>query len=384
MKILNIVIFGLSITSSWGNGHATTFRSLAKALSRRGHKITFFEKDVPWYAAHRDLPSPGFCSTILYHSLDEVNAYEATIAHADLVILGSYVADAEQLAKTISALSPACFAFYDIDTPVTLEALNNDQCAYLTAAMIPMFDVYLSFTGGPTLNKLEQEYGAQRTYPLYCSVDPELYFPETITVGILEKTFPMQYALGYLGTYSSDRQPTIEKLLLETARRASDKYFCVAGAQYSANINWPGNVKQIEHIPPHQHRHFYNSQQFTLNVTRRAMITAGYSPSVRLFEAGACGTPIISDYWEGLDSFFTIGEEILVAQSTDEMIEYLNMSPDDRLAIGRRMWQKIQHNHTSTQRAIEIEELWQMITAQAFTTHIFPATQFNATQYQRT
>lgn len=358
MKKLKIVIFGLSITSSWGNGHATTFRSLAKALDHRGHKVSFFERDVPWYATHRDLPHPPYCTTHLYQSVDDLDLYETLIAQADLVILGSYVPDAEQVAHKISALSPPCFAFYDIDTPVTLEALRNEDCSYLTAEMIPDFDVYLSFTGGPTLERLQHEYGAKRARPLYCSVDPELYFPETVAVGLSEKNYTLQYALGYLGTYSPDRQPTVQALLIDTALKAPAHRFCVAGAQYPGSVRWPGNIKIFEHIPPHQHRHFYNSQWFTLNVTRQDMIKAGYSPSVRLFEAGACGTPIISDYWDGLNSFFTIGEEILVAHSTEEVLDHLNMHQDDRLAIGRRMWQKVHSHHTSAQRALELEAIW--------------------------
>lgn len=361
MKKLNIVIFGLAITSSWGNGHATTYRSLVKALNHRGHKVAFFERDTAWYAAQRDLPHPSYCKTYLYQSAEDLNLYETLIGQADLVILGSSVPDAEQLFHKISALSPTCFAFYDLDTPVTLKTLGTEQCSYLTADMIPGFDVYLSFTGGPTLERLQNEYGAKHARSLYCSVDPELYFPETVAVGLSEKNYSLQYALGYLGNYCADRQPTVQKLLIDTAHKASESKFCIAGAKYPVSVRWPTNTKVFDYIPPYQHRHFYNSQWFTLNITRQDMITAGYSPSVRLFEAGACGTPIISDYWNGLDSFFAIGEEILVAHSTEEVLDYMHMHQDDRLAIGRRMWQKVHSHHTSAQRALEIEAIWDEI-----------------------
>lgn len=367
MKNLNIVIFGLSITSSWGNGHATTFRSLVKALHTRGHQITFFEKDVPWYAAHRDLATPPFCQTILYRTASEIDAYEATLAAADLIILGSYVADAPYLVKKIPTTTSACFAFYDIDTPVTLEKLRKDECEYLTLDMIPVFDVYWSFTGGPTLTRLEKDYGAQRARPLYCSVDPELYYPyNPLRKSSQPVSFPYppnHYSLGYLGTYSDDRQPTLDRLLTTTAKKMPETRFCVAGAQYPDMIRWPGNVQLIEHIPPHQHRHFYHAQRFTLNVTRQDMIKAGYSPSVRLFEAGACATPVISDYWEGLDSFFSIGNEILVASNSDEVRHFLHMHEDDRLAIATAMWRKVKSSHTAGHRATEIENLWQEISS---------------------
>lgn len=352
MQALNIAVFGLSITSSWGNGHATTFRSLTKALHRRGHQVTFFERDVPWYASNRDFPKPPFCETILYSSLDEVAKRQADWADADLIIIGSYVPQARQLLETIREGNPACLAFYDIDTPVTLAKLERGDFEYLSPEMIPQFDLYLSFTGGPSLERLEKTWGARRARPLYCSVDPELYHPEPRTSQQLRCT------LGYLGTYSDDRQPTLEKLLIEPAKRMPARKFAVAGAQYPKEINWPANVEHIEHIPPQRHREFYNSQRFTLNVTRANMIDAGFSPSVRLFEAGACGTPVISDHWEGLDHFFAIDEEILVARNSSEVIDYLNMDDSARRDIGERMRNSVLKHHTADHRARELEEYW--------------------------
>lgn len=357
MKNINIVVFGLSITSSWGNGHATTYRSLLKALAARGHKITFFEKDVPWYANHRDMPEPSFCRTVLYSELDELDNHLNTLAQADLIMLGSYVQQAGELVDKIAPLAPPCFAFYDIDTPVTLAKLAKGDYEYLHPAMIPRFDVYLSFTGGPLLNKLEFDYDAQRARALYCSVDPELYHPLNAA-----NISPKPYALGYLGTYSDDRQPTVEELFIEPARASSQLRFALAGSQYPSDVRWPENIVVNEHVPPHEHCQFYNSQRFTLNVTRRDMISAGYSPSVRLFEAAACGTPIISDYWQGLDSLFNIGEEILIARTRDDVVKHLAMPEDERLAMGRRLREKVLHSHTSAHRAQELEQHWQEVT----------------------
>lgn len=356
MKKMNIVVFGLSITSSWGNGHATTYRSLLKALAARGHHITFFEQDVPWYAAHRDMATPSFCRTVLYRDPDELEDHITTLAQADLIIMGSYVQRAGELADKITTIAPPCFAFYDIDTPVTLAKLAKGDYEYLHPSMIPRFDVYLSFTGGPLLNKLEYEYGAQMARPLYCSVDPDLYFPQP------DASQSKPYALGYLGTYSDDRQPTVEELLIAPAQERRDLLFCVAGSQYPESVSWPNNVDVTEHIPPHQHCDFYNTQRFTLNVTRRDMISAGYSPSVRLFEAAACGTPIISDYWQGLESFFDIGKEILVAQNREQVLEHLALAEDERLQMGHRLREKVMHAHTSAHRAQELEQYWQEVT----------------------
>ena len=349
MRPLDICVFGLSITSSWGNGHATTYRSLIKALARRGHKILFFERDVPWYAENRDLAEPPYCRTILYRTFDELTAWRETIAQADLVILGSYVPEADQCVKWLKQLTPGCLVFYDIDTPVTLAKMARGDFEYLHPTMIPEFDMYWSFTGGPILDRLEKEYGARRALPLYCSVDTDLYYPAA-GEGFAD------IALGYLGTYSIDRQPTVDELLLQPAHALVAASFIIAGAKYPQSLHRPENVRWISHLAPAQHRDFYNAQRFTLNVTRMDMIEAGYSPSVRLFEAGACGTPVISDFWPGLDSFFTIGKEILVARNRHEVLEYLALPETDRLDIARSFHKKVLAEHTSEHRAMEVEK----------------------------
>ncbi len=363
MKKLDIVIFGLSITSAWGNGHATTYRSLVKALALRGHRITFFEKNVPWYEKNRDLAEPPFCRTVLYTSVKELGAWGDILEQADLVILGSYVPDSQKCAAIIKRLTPACFAFYDIDTPVTLAKLERGDFEYLHPEMIPEFDMYWSFSGGPILQKLEKDFGARRAMPLYCSVDTDLYYPDR-EGSFSRNSDRKKILLGYLGTYSEDRQPAVDELLVEPARILDGSRFCVAGAQYPEAIPWPENIELISHIPPSGHRSFYNAQRFTLNVTRSAMISAGFSPSVRLFEAGACATPVISDFWPGLDSFFRIGEEILVAGTSREVLEYLDIDDEQRLKIAEGFRNRIMKSHTSRHRALEVESYWQEVSAQ--------------------
>jgi spore maturation protein CgeB len=346
---MNMVIIGLAMTSSWGNGHATTYRALVRALAARGHDVLFLERDVPWYAENRDLASPPYCRVRLYRDRDELaRTCAAEIAAADLVIVGSYVPEGIAIADFVLRTAGGCTAFYDIDTPVTLAALQRDAAAYLERRQIPAFDLYLSFTGGPTLARLEREFGARRARALYCSVDPDMYFEEPE----IAKT----YDLGYLGTYSEDRQPAVEELLLAPAR-AYGGAFVIAGAQYPHGLAWPANVEHVVHLPPAQHRPFYNRQRFTLNVTRRDMIEAGYSPSVRLFEAAACATPIISDAWDGLDTIFTPGREILIARHAADTLAYLRDLPEsDRVAIAQRARAVVLESHTSAHRATELEQ----------------------------
>jgi spore maturation protein CgeB len=346
---LRFVIFGLSITSSWGNGHATTYRGLVRELERRGHHTLFLERDVPWYAANRDLPQPPWGQTILYNSLDEVrDTFRNEVRDADAVIVGSYVKDGVPLGEWVTAEAFGVTAFYDIDTPVTLGKLKARDFEYLSPDLLPKFDLYLSFTGGRILNVLEEQWGARCARPLYCSVDPYAYYPEPC-----EKT----HELGYMGTYSPDRMPGLNELLIEPALRHPQGRFIVAGPQYPPEIEWPPNVERVQHLEPSRHRAFYNSQSFTLNLTRAEMAQWGWSPSVRLFEAAACGTPIISDAWEGLDEFFEPDREILVARSAADTLRYLQESTQkEREQIGARAKAKVLGAHTAEHRAQQLEQ----------------------------
>ena len=344
---MKIVVFGLSLSSSWGNGHATTYRALLKALAARGHEITFFERDASWYADNRDLPAPTYCSLVLYTDLDIVSDIRKQIKDADLVIIGSYVPEAIHLARLLRPIAKR-LAFYDIDTPVTLAALERGEWEYISPDTIPLYDIYLSFSGGPLLELLKGRYGAARAEALFCAVDPEQYYFKTT-----EKI--RRWALGYLGTYSDDRQPTLDTLLLETARQSPDLEFVVAGPQYPSGIDWPGNVQRIEHLPPALHADFYNDLCWALNVTRSDMVAAGHSPSVRLFEASACGVPIISDAWVGLSDIFEVGKEIEVATTTHEVLRLLATDSESRQAIGLAGRSRTLAQHTAAHRAVELE-----------------------------
>jgi spore maturation protein CgeB len=346
---LKFVVAGLSITSSWGNGHATTYRSLIRELCARGHDILFLERDVPWYAANRDLPHPIWGKTELYSSIADLKErFTKQIQKADIVIVGSYVPQGMQIGRWIIEIAEGITAFYDIDTPVTLAKLQKGDDAYLSADLIQHYDLYLSFTGGPALDVLQNRYGSPTTKTLYCSVDPYLYYPENI-----EK----KWDLGYMGTYSEDRQPPLTRLMLEPATRWPQGRFVVAGPQYPHSIQWPDNLERIEHLPPAAHRKFYNQQKFTLNITREEMVRLGYSPSVRLFEAAACGIPIISDSWEGIETFFQPGTEILISNGPEDTLRYLSETTEEqRRSIGEKARQKVLNEHTASHRARQLEE----------------------------
>jgi spore maturation protein CgeB len=344
---LNCVFLGLSITSSWGNGHATTYRGLIKELWRRGHSITFLERDVPWYAENREFDHLPYCRVLLYSSLEELkDKYAAIVRSADLVLVGSYVPEGIAIGRWITCLVPKCAAFYDIDTPITLANLRAGTCEYISPDLYPKYHLYLSFTGGPTLDFIERKLGSPCARALYCSVDPSLYYPERR---------PPQWDLAYLGTYAPDRQPSLQSFLLDVATLNSDSKFAVIGPQYPESIIWPGNVERSNHLPAADHRYFYNSQKFTLNLTRQDMVRAGYSPSVRLFEAAACGTPILTDIWPGLDTIFKPGREILAVRTSRDVTSYLQMPDEERLEIGERGRKRVLRFHTASVRAEQLE-----------------------------
>lgn len=351
-----VVMLGLSITSSWGNGHATTYRSLMRELCARGHEVLFLERDTEWYAANRDLPRPPYGQVALYSSFRQLRErFGERIRQADLVMLGSYVQEGARIGEWLNRIAEGITAFYDIDTPVTLAGLEKGPLDYLEASLIPRYRIYLSFTGGPILSKIEKDFGSPMARPLYCSVDPRLYFPEQRA---------NQWDLGYMGTYSDDRQPALDELLLQPARDWRHGRFVVAGPQYPAWIRWPHNVKRFTHLAPGKHRAFYNAQRFTLNVTRADMIEAGYSPSVRLFEAAACGTPVISDFWEGLDSFFEPNEEILIANSSEESLYFLlETSETERRRLAAKARARVMASHTARHRVLELESYMEEVLA---------------------
>jgi spore maturation protein CgeB len=357
---VRIVILGLSITSSWGNGHATNYRALVRALEVGGHDVCFLERDVPWYAANRDLPEPPHGRSVLYRSLDELlSDHTAAVAAADLVVVGSYVPEGVEVGAWVQRTAGGVTAFYDIDTPVTMAALERGDCEYLTPELVAGYDLYLSFTSGPTLDVLHHTYGSPRPRAFHCLVDADAYRPLDL---------PWRWDLGYLGTYSDDRQPVLDRLLLQPARQRPDLRFVVAGPQYPDSIEWPANVERIEHLPPAEHPTFYASQRLTLNVTRADMVRAGWSPSVRLFEAAACAVPVVSDRWDGLHSFFVADREILVADAADDVLRHLDgVGADRRAAIGTAARARVLAEHTADQRAGELERHVAAVLAESVT-----------------
>lgn len=348
---MKITIFGLSVTSSWGNGHATTFRALCRALHQRGHRIVFFERNVEWYENNRDLPHPPYCEVKLYEQWNQVLPdVREQLRESDVAVVGSYFPDGIAALDEVLSSNVAVKAFYDIDTPITLRGLQQQgKTDYLLKSHLPELDIYFSFTGGPALAELESDFQVPLAVPLYCSVDPERHHP-------LPRSADFACDLSYMGTYAADRQPKIEQLLCNTALRLPEHTFIVAGPQYPESITWPVNVQRLMHLEPRDHAALYCSSRLTLNVTRRDMVMTGYSPSVRLFEAAACGATIVSDNWPGLETFFTPGKEILLPVSSDDVVRYIcDYSDAELTGIGRAARERVLSLHSNQERAREFE-----------------------------
>lgn len=348
---MKLVVFGLTVSSSWGNGHATLWRGLCRALGRRGHQVLFFEKDVPYYAQHRDLTELPGGELRLYDNFDQlIPEADRELSDADVAMVTSYCPDGIAATDLVLSSSVAVRAFYDLDTPVTLHNLSaGESLCYVGPRGLADFDLVLSYTGGAALDQLQSRLGATCVAPLYGHVDPEVHRP----VGPEDR---YRADLSYLGTYAADRQAALEALLIEPARRMPRRRFVIGGAQYPAGFPWSDNIFFVRHMPPSEHPAFFCSSRLTLNVTRQAMAAMGYCPSGRLFEAAACGTAVVSDWWEGLDTFFTPGSEILVAGSTDEAVAALELSDKEISAIARAARERTLAEHTSDCRARELEE----------------------------
>jgi spore maturation protein CgeB len=351
---MKIVVFGLSISSSWGNGHASLLRGLFRALHAQGHQIHFFERDVPYYAQHRDATSLPYAHLHLYSDWREnFDAARQVLSEADAGIVTSYCPDGVAACELVLESRVPRAVFYDMDTPVTLSRLEKSEVVpYIPKEGLGGFDLVLSYTGGKALDELRRRLKARRVAALYGWVDAELYQPVGRCGGFAAD-------LSYLGTYSSDRQETLEDLLINPARRLGGCEFVIGGAMYPNINSWPPNIRYFEHVPPSEHRAFYSSSPLTLNVTRGSMAAMGYCPSGRLFEAAACGAAILSDWWPGLDTFFQPDEEILIARDTADAVSAICRDRTLLSRIAFRARERTLACHTAEIRAQRFLELIQ-------------------------
>lgn len=348
---MKIAIWGLTVSSSWGNGHATLWRGLIRALGAQGHEVVFVERDQPWYADHRDLHELSGGRLLLYRDWNEVLARRRELLDADAMMVTSYCPDAQAAHALIHEQGRGLTVFYDLDTPVSFGRLQaGERVDYFPDEGLQAYDLVLSYTGGPALDALRDRLGARRTAPLYGHVDPQAHRP------VLPRDL-YRGDLSYLGTYAADRQPVVQRLFIEPAAAASDRRFVLGGSSYPADFPWQPNIWFMNHVAPPDHPAFFCSSRLTLNVTRADMAAMGWCPSGRLFEAAACGVPIISDVWDGLDRFFRPGEEILFAQRAEDVLDALSLSDVELHRIADAARTRVLAEHSSEHRARDLVRL---------------------------
>ncbi len=248
----------------------------------------------------------------------------------------------------LAAARPAR-VFYDLDTPITLSRLSRGETTtYIGPRGLEDFDLVLSYTGGAALDRLESDLGARRVAPLYGHVDPDVHRP-------VEPLPRFASDFSYLGTYAAERQTAVEMLFVAPARRRPERRFLIGGAQYPQDFPWTDNIFFVRHLPPPEHPAFFASSRLTLNVTRQAMAEMGWCPSGRLFEAAACGVPILSDWWEGLDAFFEPGRDVLVGRTSEDAVAALDLGDAELKRMAANARERVLAEHTSAQRALDFE-----------------------------
>ncbi|KAA6456965.1 glycosyltransferase [Acidobacteria bacterium AB60] len=353
---MHFVIFGLTATSSWGNGHATLWRGLMKSLARRGHTVTFFERDERYYAAARDgWETPKGVSIRLYDSLEKIRQEASReLNQADVGMMTSYCPEADLASKLLLDSNSAVRAFYDLDTPVTLHGYKaGREVPYLPEGGLGDFDLVLSFTGGKALDDLRVLLHARQALPLHGWVDPDTHAPA-------EPREELRGILGYLGTFAKDRQGALVELFVQPAARLARDRFVLAGAQYPEDFPWGPNLYFVQHLEPALHSSFFSSTKATLNVTRAAMAEYGFCPSGRLFEAAACGACILSDSWDGIETFFQPGSEILLVRNCEEVIAALGKEDAELRRIGALARQRALEEHSADHRVRTLETYCQL------------------------
>jgi spore maturation protein CgeB len=277
---------------------------------------------------------------------------QAELRDADAAIVTSYCPDAMGACEIVLSADNVFHIFYDLDTPVTLDALESGKSVeYIPQRGLGDFDLVLSYTGGKAIEMLRDKLGARAVEPLYGCADPAVHKP-------VDPVPEYRCILSYLGTYAKDRQEKLEQLFIGPARRMGLERFVIGGSMYPQEFPWLNNTWYVAHVPPERHPAFYCSSRFTLNVTRGAMAKMGYCPSGRLFEAAACGVPIISDYWEGLEKFFAPGVEIVRAESADDVITALRMDDNERRKIAEAARERTIEENSANKRTIELENIF--------------------------
>ena len=354
---LDLVIIGRSILSSYGNPQADLYRGLVGELAQHGHRTVFLEKASSELEQPRDMLRTPYCEVWTYADLESLKSdYRDAVRAADIVLLGSAVEGAAEISDWLANEAQGTKIYYDTDLGRTLKSLEagNTDNECLSCRTIPVFDLYLSTTGGPALESLAQEYQLRCARPLYESIDPYFYY---------RTDAQKEYELGFIGQNKDHRAARLERLLIEPARLTPNRQFALVGNGYDAtNSNWPRNLTFLEYLPDTNVVDFYNRLHCSLVLNRQDRRELGYTPSKRLLAAAACGVPILVDSWAGLDDFFENGRDCYVVETEQDVLDVLyQLAPEVRRKVGASARERVIDEHTTAHRAAQLLRYWEEV-----------------------
>jgi spore maturation protein CgeB len=351
---LDVAFFGSSLVSAYWNGAATYYRGMIRALHARGHRTRFYEPDAYDRQAHRDIPDPSWAQVVVYPSQDEAGVRRALgdARGADLVVKASGVGvfDALLEAAVLDLQGPRTLvAFWDVDAPATLERVQADPNDPFRA-LIPRYDLILTYGGGAPVVAAYQALGARECVPIYNALDPATHYPVAP-----EPRFAGD--LGFLGNRLPDREARVEEFFLRAATLLPRARFLLGGSGWG-DKPLPPNVRDVGHVYTRDHNAFNCTPRAVLNVARDSMARYGFSPATRVFEAAGAGACVLTDYWEGIEQFLEPRHEVLVARDGAEVAEQIGaLTPERARAIGQAALRRVLAAHTYAHRAAQLEAL---------------------------
>jgi len=351
---MKIAFFGSSLVSAYWNGAATYYRGIIRALNELGHQITFYEPDAYDRQQHRDIPDPDWARVVVYPAEGDAGVLEA-LEHArgvDMLVKTSGVGVHDELleAAVLDVKDSHTLAvFWDVDAPVTLDRVKTNPHDPFKE-LIPRYDLVLTYGGGEPVVRSYQALGARECVPIYNALDPDTHHPAPV-----DQRFACDLAL--LANRLPDREARIEQFFFAAAERLPERQFVLGGSGW-ADKAMPMNVKYVGHVYTRDHNAFNCSARAVLNVNRDSMASYGFSPPTRVFEAAGAGSCLITDAWEGIETFLTPGREVLVAHDADEVVQHLeSLDQAKAKGIGDAALRRVLAEHTYSHRAVELQEL---------------------------
>jgi spore maturation protein CgeB len=353
---MKIAFFASSLVSAYWNGAATYYRGIVRALHERGHQVTFYEPDAYDRQKHRDMADPPWARVVVYSaaSEQEVLATVEQARRADLVVKASGVGVHDELLEraVLDLQGPGTLvAFWDVDAPATLDRMHGNA-ADPFRALVPRYDIVLTYGGGEPVRQAYLALGARDCVPIYNALDPSTHHP-------VDPEPRFEGDLGFLGNRLPDREARVEEFFLRAAAQLPQRRFLLGGSGWG-DKGLPVNVQYLGHVYTADHNAFNCTPRAVLNISRESMARYGFSPATRVFEAAGAAACLITDAWEGLDTFFAPGEEVLVAHDGDEVAQHVRALDAARArAIGQAAYRHVLAEHTYAHRAAQLDAVLQ-------------------------